>query len=531
MSTLELGIAMFNVRDFGAKGDGAHMDTQAIQSAIDACAQNGGGTVVFPAGNYLTGTIFMKSNVKLYLAAEATLLGSRKLIDYATNTDCCRYKDETEKDKCLIYAGNAKNIGLIGQGTINGQGQGTLEATSPRDRKDQRPMLIRFVNCENVSFAGLTLKNAFSWCSNFISCENIRIEAIKIYNRINANNDGFDLDSCQNVFISNCRLSCGDDAIALQTSEKKPCKNIVITNCVLSSQWAAIRFGPLSCANFEDITVSNCVIHDTYGCAIKLQMCEGARIENILFSNLIMKNVTGPISLSLSTCSVRRDYQCKEPRPIKSFRNVLFSNIRAEVAKGPQPPRRWPGEQRSCISIIGSPGHNITGITLSNIHITYPGGGTSEEAARRRIPELREVVGKPFPRYPEYFSLGILPAYGLYVRHGQALVLSNVRFDLASPDRRPALVCDDVEDLEICGLRAEGNPDSECLIRLQQVRWAFIHGCRPLSDIKTFLRVEGRKSQQIALIANDLRRAKSAVEIAKDVERKAVITSADSTRY
>jgi len=529
MNMVEIKTEVFNIRSFGAKGDGVSMDTDAIQAAIDTCAENGGGIVIFPAGNYLIGSIFIKSNVTLYLAAEATLLGSKKLRDYAINIEGCHLEGYPFLNKCLIYAENVKNIGLVGQGSINGQGQ-AFPFKSAENKMGERPMLMRFVNCQNIFLTGLTLKDAGSWCSNFISCDNIKIDAIKIHNRANGNNDGFDIDGCQNVSISNCNLSCDDDAIALKTTQEKPCKNIVITNCVISSQWAAFRLGPESLGSFEDITISNCVVYDTYGSAIKLQMCEGTKIENVLFSNLVMKNVTGPISLHLTNCSLHPDCQDKKLPSIGTLHNILFNNIRAEVAKEPQPPRRWPGEHRSCISIIGSPGHNIEGIMLSNVHITYPGGGTSKEAARRKIPELRQILGKPFPQYPEYFSLGILPAYGLYARHARDIVLNNVQFNLSSKDMRPAIVCDDVENLEICDLRAESNLESECLIRLCQTRQAFIHGCRPINDIETFLHVEGQKSQGITLIANDLNKAKSAVQLSQGAKSQAVITSSNSTR-
>lgn len=507
---------MFDVRYFGAKGDGEQLDTKAIQAAIDACNKNGGGTVFFSAGKYLTGTIFIKSNVTLYLAAETTLLGSKKLSDYATDIKGCPVRSWW--DKCLIYAEDARNIAMTGQGTIDGQGQ-AFPGQTPQGEKAERPMLMRFVNCKNIYLTDLTFKDAASFCSNFISCDGIKIDGIKIHNRANANNDGLNLYSCQNVFISNCNMSCGDDVIALQNSAR----NIVITNCVMSSRWAAFRFGLLSLGSFENITVSNCVIYDTFGSAIKLQMNEGGRMENITFSNLVMDNVTGPISMRLAgNLGVPRRPKRKESLPIGTLRNVLFSNIRARMAEKAEVERRRNGEQRSCISITGLPGHNIEAVTLSNIHITYPGGGTSTEAARREIPELKDV-------YPEYFMFGVLPAYGLYARHATGLTLNNVRFDLAGADMRPAIVCDDVEDLEISGFRGQGNPAGECLIRLQQTRQAFIHGCRPLSNIKTFLRVEGASSKEITLTGNNLHRAKTAVETVDGAKSKAVITSASST--
>ena len=153
---------------------------------------------------------------------------------------------------------------------------------------------------------------------------------------------------------------------------------------------------------------------------------------------------------------------------------------------------------------------------MSDIHITFPGGGTRAEADRREIPEMRDD-------YPEYFMFGVLPSYGLFARHVDGLTLNNVQFDLASPDMRPAIVCEDVEDLDISGFHAESSPEAESLIRLRQTRQTFIHGCRPTSDIGTFLRVEGKESSGITLKANDLLRAKSAVETAGGAKDGAVI--------
>ena len=492
-------IGRYNVMDFGARGDGKHLDTKAIQDAIDACAADGGGAVFMPKGDYRSVTLVLRSNVTLYLAAEARILGTGNAKEYS--------------HRCLIYAEDAHNIALAGQGVIDGRGEGV---------RNNRYKITSFTHCRDISFTGLTLKDSAVWCSHFIECDHIWIEGIKIDSCVNPNNDGLDFDSCQNVFVCNCDLRCGDDAIALKTNSARPCRNITVTNCVLSSRWAAFRFGPESRGNFENIAVSNCVIKDTYGCGIKLQMNEGAQMKNIVFSNLVMDNVTGPISMRLAnwqTGLLRREGN--ENRPIGTFQNVLISNVRARVAVQPELGQYndrgsiYPGEQRSCISITGLPGDSIEGISLSDIHITFPGGGTCEEAARRDVPDLPNT-------YPEYFMFGILPAYGLYAHHVKGLTLKNVRFDLASPDLRPALVCDDVEDLELSGCKFECDPSSESLIRLQNTWDGFIQGCRGIGRTKTFLRLEGESSRAVGLTGNDLRCVQEAVEVANGASRSFV---------
>jgi len=496
----------FNVADFGATGDGNHLDTGAIQKAIDTCSARGGGTVMLPKGDYLSKTLILKNNVTLHLAADARILGTSKTEDY-------------KPYGCIFYAKDAHNIALAGEGVVDGRGKGVPGECG--SAVCDRYKIIHFDRCRDVLITRVTLKDPAEWCTHLSECEEVRIEGVQVHGFINANNDGFDIDSCQNVFISDCHIKCGDDAIALKTNSTLPCRNITVTNCVLSTRWAAFRFGPEARGNFEEITVSNCVIHDTFGCGIKLQMNEGAQMKNIVFNNLVMENVTGPISLRLANWvsgSIPREGN--ESRPIGTFQNVLFSNIRARIAANSQPElynagKPYSGEEKSCISITGLPGHPIEGIVLSDIRITFPGGGTAEEAARRTVPDLPDT-------YPEYFMFGVLPAYGLYGHHVKDLSLNNVRFDVASPDIRPAIVCDDVEGLDLADFEAQGNEKAECLIRLQKTRQVFIHGSRLVHASPTFLRVEGSESREIGLSGNDLRQAKRSIDLGEGAPHDAV---------
>ncbi len=493
----------YNIRDFGAVGDGRTKDTGAVQAAIDACHQARGGAVIVPAGRYLVGGIVLKSYVTLTITGDAVLLGSTDLSDYETT-------------HCLVYAKDAEKIAINGSGCIDGQGA-AFPLTTSDGKPRVRPRLIILDTCNGITFRDVTLKDAAMWCTHIITSNKVLIDGITINNRVNANNDGLDFDSCTDVIVANCNLSCGDDAIALKTNSTKPCKNIVVTNCVITSRWAAFRFGPEARGNFEDITVSNCVIHDTYGNGIKLQMNEGAAMRNITFSNLIMTRVTGPISMRLAGWKhgiIERESDGDVP--IGTFENIMISNVRAIITETPDSETPYPGEERSCINITGLPGHPIEGITLSDIHITFPGGGTAEEAARRDIPDLPD-------QYPEYFMFGVLPAYGLYMHHTRGITLRNVRFELESDDLRPAIVGDDVVDFELCGFKSSLTRRAESMIRLQNTRNAFIHGCRSLNDCDTFLRLEGSESGSIVLTGNDFRTVQTPVRSAGDVGDGAVI--------
>ena len=224
----------------------------------------------------------------------------------------------------------------------------------------------------------------------------------------------------ENVTISDCVLLCEDDAICLQDMfDDVPVRNVAITNCVMSTRWAVIRTGGAHRGGIRDVTVSNCVIYDTLGCGIKLQISGNATMENMTFSNIVMRNVSSPISLRFGNHHYNNE-QRDANFPVGGLKNILFNNIRASVIDeaslregiaGYYPEqvaaKPHPGEERQCISICGIPGHPVEGVTLSNIHVTYPGGGTREEAARRDLPELEDL-------YPEYFMFGVLPAYGIY---------------------------------------------------------------------------------------------------------------------
>jgi polygalacturonase len=485
---------VFSMRDFGAVGDGIANDSAAIQRAIDACAASGGGRVVLHHGTFLSGTLHLRSHVELHLTSTAVLLGSRHLADYYLDP----YAPYRIIGRSLIYAEGCEQIAITGQGTIDGQG-----LAFGRTENSERPTLIRWRDCTDARIESVLLKDGAAFTVHPIHCRQLRFEGLRIDSVVMPNSDGLDIDGCQDVFVSNCNIHSGDDSIALKAIEPgAPCRDVVITNCILSSLCAAIRIGPDALENIERVTVSNCVIRDTRLNGIKIQESFGAQMRDLAFSNIVMDNVVGPISLRLAgwamgagnVWAVFDDSHWEQG----SMRNILFDNIRGRAAQS---------EQKLGISITGAGRAKPQQITFSNIDLSFPGGGTVEDGARRDVPDLARD-------YPECYIFGVLPAYGLYVHHAEGLTLHNVRFQLEGEDLRPAIVCDDVQELELVGFKAEGHARAEALLRLQNTRQAFITACRPLGAVDTFLRVEGEDSGEIRLRGNFLAGAGTAVQIA-----------------
>jgi hypothetical protein len=504
---------VFDPRDQGAVADGHTLDTVAIQKAIDACAAAGGGTVTLRGGVFFTGTILLKSNVTLNIESGAKLLGSPRIGDYRSTP----FPALPNIAWALIVAEKANNIGITGAGEIECNGEvfegerlknGKLHRTTPR------PAVVRLIDSEHVRLDGFKLRDYPSFGIHLIGCRHVDIDRLVIDCHAQSINDGIDIWDCEKVFISNCSIFSGDDCIAIY-SEHRPCTDITIVNCQLSTLCQAVRIGPFSVKGLERIVVSNCVFRNVGHSGICLQMCQGGIMQDLSFSNIIMENVVAPITLRLGgwETDAKKDVT-QAPTMGDSgwekgvLRNVQFQNIRATVPavsmQGTPYEAAWRnvpkllGMKRSCIQLMGTPGTTIENVMFSNVHVTFPGGGTAEEAARRDIPELER-------QYPASYMFGILPAYGLYARHVRGLSLHNVHFDFATPDLRPALVCDDIEDLELQNFRASAQNEAESLARLVNVRRANIANSRPLGPVRQFLQLEQTPPAEVLLNGNDLR--------------------------
>lgn len=487
--------AFHDVRRYGAKGDGTALDTGAIQSAIDACSHSGGGTVLFPAGTYRSGTLDLKSHVTLQLEAGATLRGSASLADYPSRIPALRSYTDTYTEKSLIYAENIENIAICGQGAIDGQGSGF------HGPYKVRPYLMRFVNCRDVSVTGITIRDSPMWVQHYLACERVDIRGITVHSRVNQNNDGIDIDSCAAVRISDCDIWSGDDAIVLKATLDRVCRDVVVSNCILSSACNALKLGTESNGGFENIAFSNCTIRETRLAGLAIEMVDGGLLDRITVTNLAMNGVGTPIFVRLGN-RARPFVEGGAQPPMGSLRNVSISNLQADVCG------------KTGCAIAGLPGHRIENLSLDNIRLSFVGGGKAADA-RRTVPEQAD-------RYPEHSMFGALPAYGFYCRHASNVRFRNIETTFTHDDERPGLLCDDVEDLEIADSAFATAAESDAAIRLLQVQDAFIHGCRTHGPVGSWLRVAGDRCRSIRMQGNFLTTAKRAIEKSAEVPDNAI---------
>ncbi|MDA8376005.1 MAG: glycosyl hydrolase family 28 protein [Planctomycetia bacterium] len=415
---------LYNVTTFGARGNATTLDTAAIQKAIDTCSRFGGGTVVFPAGIYLCGTLELKTNVMLQLLAGAEIFGAPDIKDYRT-IDPFIDGDGQAFGYCLIGANHANNIGIEGPGTINGDGVGF---------RGDRPFLIRLAHCSGIIVRNVTLEQSAAWGLNLYRCRQILVKAVHIWNHANYNNDGIDVDSSELVHITHCDINSEDDCICFKTTTPTSCSHIRVDHCRLSSQCADVKFGSETMGTMRDIHVRDCYEYDTRLGGIKILSVDGARISNVRFDNIIMKNVDMPIFIRLGA-RLSTFHPGQIPQTVGSINNIVIRNVTAQASNLGR--LLFP----TGIFITGIPHHRIGSVLLENISITLSGGAPAS-ARYIHVPEN-------ITEFPDFFLFSpYLPAYGMFARHVDDLVLNNVHFKLDNPDARPAILCQDVRHVQ-----------------------------------------------------------------------------------
>lgn len=334
---------VLNIKDFGAIADGETINTKALKKAIEACDRVGGGTVWVPAGKFLTGAIFLKSNINLYLDAGAVLFFSNQLDEYPMVNSRWEGADRKVHASC-IYGTNLENVSVTGHGTIDGNGAFWWDLHRKKANGYPRPKLISFESCKRVLISGIKMVNSPSWTVNPIRCENVVVHNVSILNpRDSPNTDGINPESCKSVRISDCHIDVGDDCIAIKsgteaTDARVACENITITNCTMLHGHGGVVFGSEMSGDIRNVTISNCVFEGTdRGIRFKSRRGRGGVVEDVRVSNLVMKNVICPFIINLY-------YYCgpqgkdkyvwdKNPYPVTeetpAFRRIHFENITA----------------------------------------------------------------------------------------------------------------------------------------------------------------------------------------------------------
>ncbi len=453
------GRTLYNVVDFGAKGDGVTLDSPAINQAIEEAVKAGGGEIYLPAGTYLCGSIRLQSNIHLHLAAGCTILAAPAKMKAYDESESFggfpEYQDggHTYFHNSLIWAEGQENISITGHGMIDGQG--LTKKDTERAGNVQGGSIgtgdkaIALKLCRNITIRDLTIFRGGHFAIIVTGCERGVIDNVTI----DTNRDGMDIDCCKYLSISNCRVNTpSDDAIVLKSSYalKRPvlCEHISVTNCHITGYkcgsflsgedipekvgWVCGRFklGTESNGGYRDITLSNCTFN--YSSGLAFEEVDQGIMENISVSNVTMNHVHHyPIYITTGC----RNRGPKEVTRNSSACDIQLSNIIAQDC-----------DSLCSIIVTGMPEEPVRGIWLNNIRLHYRGGMKALENPR--------AYREQGTNYPEPKFAGPTPAYGLYGRHVDGLYVNDLTFTYDRPDQRPAVVLDDVNDAVIRGLRA-----------------------------------------------------------------------------
>jgi len=473
------GPARVNVRDLGAHGHGRTKDTRALQAAIDVAAASAG-IVDVPPGEYVCGTLHLRSGITLRLAAGATLIASPDDADFdpPERLPYESFADEETTDFgfALLRGHGLRNVRLLGPGRIDGN----------RTRRGG-PKPIALKQCHAITLRDLTLDNAPNYNISLLGCDGVDIRGITIRNGYS---DGIDPDCCRNVRIADCRIESRDDAIVAKASlalgVRRSTENIVVTDCALVNVRNALKLGTESSGDFRNIVFRNCTItarregRKPYpqewkpqpSAGVSLEAVDGGRLEHVVVSGITMVGVGAPIFVRLA----RRGRGQSDP-VAGELKNVSISDI---VATGV----RWTS------SITGIPGHPVSDITLRNVRSSGR-GGRDDELTLREVPQHAT-------RYPDATMYSNLPAHGLYCRHVRRLSVERMELTVEQPDERPAVILDDVRETSWRTVVVTPPADDGPALWLRSVRDCLLRDVRsPAAE--TLVRLSGPETARIRL--------------------------------
>jgi len=474
----------FNVADYGAVGNGITLCTEAIQKAVDTCAIAGGGTVYIPAGQYLSGAIFLKSNVTLNVSEGATLLASTNFEHFPPFKPGWRIQSDDTRVTSLITGHDLENVAVTGRGTLNGQGRTWWEAFN-KDKNSKegrqkilthgRPRVINLYRCRDVLIEGVKIVNSPSWTVHLVGCDNVVVDGISIINpEEGPNTDGVNPESCRNVRISNCFIDTGDDCITLKSGEDeegrlkaRPTENVTITNCVMYKGHGAVVIGSEMSGCVRNVVASNIVCVGTdRAVRIKSTRGRGGVVENIRFNNFVVENVTEPIYITSF-------YTKTDPEPV-SERTPIFRDIA------------------------------ISHFTIKNSPYTAKIYGLPEMPIQRlRITDMTAST-----------ELGFL------CDSVEGLELQNVEVNAG---KGPAFDISNCRDMELRGIKTTKPRADKPVVKMDNVRDVFVQGCRAFPGTGSFLELAGKTTGNILLVGNDLSAAKNHFVLKDDAPKGAVV--------
>jgi polygalacturonase len=488
-----------NVLDFGAVGDGRTLCTSGIQAAINACAAAGGGKVFVPPGRYLTGPIFLKSNLEFEVLAGATLLGSTNFADCPTIPGWWEGLERTVYAS-MITGIDLENVAITGQGTLDGQGAVWLEAWGKtqelreklglKGREPEnppgsplpwpRPRVINLYRSRKVLIRGLTIHDSPSWTVHPVMCEDVYIEGLTILNPPHSwNTDGIDPDSCRNVRISGCYISTGDDCIMLKSGYKQipgkpfsPTENIVVTNCTFNAGGCGVGIGSETAGGVRNVAISNCVCDGTTcGLYFRTARGRGNVVENVSAVNVVMRNLE-ETGLVFSMFYEDEDRSTVHPVDVHTpvFRNFHCSDILLDGAK-------------VAIVVEGLPESPIQRLSLDNVFVKAAEKGVS-----------------------------------CYEVHG--FNLSNA---VVNANSGPPVHCKNILDLELVRVRAPKSQPKAAVIALEGVRKAMVQSCSAAEGSSALVQLRGEGNLDITLALNRVSQQTQEVLFADGASERAVV--------
>lgn len=426
---------IYNVFDFGAKGDGVTNDQKAIQKAIDTCAKNGG-TILLQNGIFLTGQLSLVSNITLNIDATATILGikSDEESDYPHHLIETKYPNRMLEDcqRRLIYGNKVENVTITGGGTINGQGDYSpwMHVKELGTEKD-RPSILAFVASKNITVSNIELIKPACWTQVYIESDNITIKNIKVNTgNLTPNRDGIDIVDCHNVLIEDSFIQSEDDGICFKSGSEYGCKNIIVKQCIIDklnvNAGNCFKLGTDGLGSFQNFEISNLTLKNAYqNSAIAIESMDGAVIDNITIRDSKITNCGQAIFILLA--DRKRTVPNRNPR-IGSISNIHFNNI-----TGDNFTQQYPS------IITGIPGHHIQNITFENINFNLKGG----------VQAKNQTVMEYDGTYPEGSKFGNTNAFGFFVRHTDDISFTNCKIETELKDVRPWLIHENVKTISI----------------------------------------------------------------------------------